>query len=85
MKKESLEDSAILNILETACPDTDFSSSNNFSEDGLLGSLDIITLVSALDEGYDIDIDGRDILPENFSSIEAIRALVEKNLNRASQ
>ena len=85
MKKEPIENAAILNILESACPDTEFNSSNNFSEDGLLDSLDIVTLVSALDECYGIDIDGRDILPENFSSIDAIRALVEKSLVRASE
>ena len=36
-------------------------------------------LVDALDTEFNIVIDGIDILPENFSTIESIEALLKKN------
>lgn len=79
-----IDQAEIQRMLEEIRPDTDFSGSSNFSEDGLLDSFDIVTLVTAIDEKYGIDIVGRDILPENFSSIESIIALIEKTLGRTS-
>lgn len=68
----------IASMLEEIRPDTDFSASENFSEDGLLDSFDIVTLVTMIDEKFGIDIVGKDILPENFSSVEAIAELIRK-------
>jgi acyl carrier protein len=70
-------------LLEEVRPDTDFTASENFAEDGLLDSFDIVTLVSLIDEKYGVDIVGRDILPENFSSVESIATLIENTMNRA--
>jgi len=79
-----IERAEIRQILEEVRPDTDFASSTNFSEEGLLDSFDIVTLVSLIDEKYGIDIAGLDILPENFSSVESITMLIEKTMNQAS-
>jgi acyl carrier protein len=43
-----------------------------------LDSFDVVSLVSALDSTFCISIDGGDIVPENFSSLEAIRDLLKK-------
>ena len=37
-----------------------------------LDSFDIVSLVSALDEEFNISIDGTDIIPENFETIDSI-------------
>lgn len=71
-------------LLVAIRPDTDFSASADFSEDGLLDSFDIVTLVAMIDEEYGIDIAGRDILPENFSSVESIAALIQKTVGRTN-
>ena len=41
--------------------------------------MEVIELVSELDSTFGISIDGVDILPENFCSVEAIAALLVKN------
>lgn len=74
----------IQQMLKDIRPDTDFSASANFADDGLLDSFDIVTLVTMIDEKYGVDVDGRDILPENFSSIESIAALIGKSLSKAN-
>lgn len=69
----------ILALLKELRPEFDFSKSENFIEDGFLDSFDIMQLVESLEEIFDIKIDGLDIVPENFVSIKAMSALVEKS------
>lgn len=69
----------ILKILEEIRPEFDYTESRNFIADGLLDSFDIISLVSILEERYGITIDGLDIIPENFNSVEAIEAVIKKS------
>ncbi len=69
----------ILEILNELRPEFDFSASQDFVDDGYLDSFDVVTLVSELEERFDILIDALDILPENFANVEAIAALVKKS------
>ena len=72
-------DEKIIRLLNETRPEFDFSKSNNFITEGLLDSFDILTLVNSLDENFNISIDGLDILPENFSSVNSIKKLLFKN------
>lgn len=69
----------ILKLLKGIQEEADFENSKNFIEDGLLDSLDIMTLVEGLEKAYHIDISGKDIVPENFCDLQTIEALVKKN------
>lgn len=66
-------------ILKDLRPEFDFAESNDFVEDGFLDSFDIISLVSTLEEKYAIKIDGLDVVPDNFSSVDAIVGLIRKS------
>jgi acyl carrier protein len=65
-------------ILENIRPEVDFRSTTNFISEGYLDSFDIVSLVAAIDEEYNISIDGTDILPENFETIDSISSLITK-------
>lgn len=69
----------IISILNDIRPEFDFSEENNFISRGLLDSFDMISLVTSLDEQFAISIDGTDILPENFETLEAIENVLKKN------
>jgi len=69
----------IIKILAEIRPEFDFTEDLNFIEQGMLDSFDIVSLVDSLDEKYNISISGLDIIPENFSSVEAIIRTLEKN------
>ncbi len=69
----------ILAMLNELRPEFDFSDSEDFITDGLLDSFDIISLCSMLEEKCEIKIDGLDIVPENFASVDAMLALVRKS------
>ena len=68
----------IIEILTELRPEFDFSQEIDFYKEGMLDSFDIVALVTALEEKYNVLIDGTDILPENFSSIAKIESLIKK-------
>lgn len=68
----------IKEVLENIRPEFDFADSDNFLEDGLLDSFDLITLVSSLDQTFGISIEGTEMTPENFQNIDTIEKLVQK-------
>ena len=72
----------IIEILKEIRPEFVFEGVENFFDEGMLDSFDLMTLVATLDEKFSIKIDGTDILPENFANIDAIVALVEKSPKR---
>lgn len=69
----------LLEILTEIRPESPFSESHDFLDDGLLDSFDIVMLVSSLDKTFGISIEGTEIVPENFRNLEAIRALLRKH------
>ena len=69
----------IIKILTDLRPEFDFTTDVDFIEEGMLDSFDVINLVSDLDSTFGISIDGVDIVPENFSSLDSIEALLKKN------
>lgn len=69
----------IMDILNSLHPEYDFSESSNFIEDGYLDSFDVVTIVSLIEEKFDILVDGLDIVPENFYSLGAIASMINKN------
>ena len=68
----------IKEVLENIRPEFDFADSENFLEDGLLDSFDLITLVSSLDQTFGISIVGTEMITENFQNIDSIEILVQK-------
>ncbi len=73
----------ILEMLAEIRPEFDFTDSDDFVMDGMLDSFDIISLTNMIEEKYNIKIDGLDIVPENYSSVESIEALINKSKGEA--
>ena len=69
----------VLEILANLRPEFDFTEDVDFIEHGMLDSFDVVSLVSDLDSTCGISIDGVDIVPENFSSVDSIINLLKKN------
>lgn len=70
----------IISILTELRPEFDFTQEGiDFIEEGMLDSFDMVNLVNDLDSTFGISIDGVDILPENFATVESIEHLLKKN------
>ena len=68
----------LMSILEEIRPDVDFENEKFLVKDGILESFDIISIVGALNDEYDIEIRPVDLVPENFNSAEAMLAMVKR-------
>ena len=68
----------LLKILGDLHPDVDFSTATDLIDEGILDSLDIVTLVTEIHAEFDVAIPAEEIVPENFNSAEALWALIER-------
>lgn len=68
----------LLRILEETRPDIDFKKEMALIDGGLLDSFDIISIVSEINDTFDININVNDLRPENFNSAGAVLALITK-------
>ena len=66
----------LMRILEETCPGVDFTDGTALIDDGILTSLDIVTIVSELMEGFEVEISVDDLVPENFNTVQAIWDLI---------
>lgn len=72
----------LITILSGIRPGQDFARAENFFEEGVLDSLDLTTLVSALESRYGVFVDVDEMVPENFRSLAAIQKfLAGKGVN----
>ena len=68
----------LLNILSELHPDVDFESCDALIDDGVLDSLDIVSLISEISAELDITIPPEEIIPENFNSAKALADLLTR-------
>ena len=68
----------LITVLEEIKPGVDYSQNEHLIDEEVLDSFDIISIVSAIREEFDVQITAADILPENFNSAKALYALIER-------
>lgn len=68
----------LINILNELHADIDFETQEGLVDEGILDSLDIVTLITEINDTFDISIPAEEIIPDNFNSAAAIWALIEK-------
>lgn len=68
----------LLEILRDMHPDVDFETEEGLIDNGILDSLDIVSLISEISENFDVTITAKDIVPENFNSAKALYELVRR-------
>ena len=68
----------LLEILENLHPEVDFETCTTLIDDKILDSFDIITIISEINEEFDVVIPAEEIVPENFNSAKALHELVAR-------
>ena len=68
----------LLKILSELHPDVDFADNKELIDDGILDSLDIVTLVTEINAEFDVTIPAEEIVPENFNSAAALMELITR-------
>lgn len=68
----------LIEILSELHDDVDFETAEGLVDDGILDSLDIVSLVTEIDSEFDVRIPPEEIIPENFNSAAALWALISR-------
>lgn len=67
----------LLEILEEICPDADFENCETLIDDGILDSFAILSIVSEIQDEFEVSITPAEIVPENFNSAKALWKMIE--------
>lgn len=68
----------IIQIIKSINPLAKVDETTKLLDEHTLDSLSMITLVSELEDEFDVEISARDIVPENFQTVGAIAELIER-------
>ncbi len=68
----------LFEILEELHPEVDFETCETLIDDKILDSFDIISIISEVNDVFDVTISAEYIIPDNFNSAKALYALIEK-------
>ena len=62
----------LLEILEEIQPGVDYSTCTTLIDDHILDSFSILSLVSEIEDAFDIEVLPAELIPENFNSAESL-------------
>lgn len=68
----------LIEILEDIQPDVDYKTCEDLIDGHYLDSLSIISLISEIEEEFDITVPAVEIIPDNFNSAKKIMAMINR-------
>ncbi len=68
----------LLSILEDLNSDIDYETETKLIDNGLLDSMSILSLVSDLEDAFDVEITPVELVPDNFNSARAMWQMVQR-------
>lgn len=66
----------LIKILNEINDEVDYTTEKELITGGILTSLDLLAIISAIEDEYKVEISAMDIIPDNFESIEDIWKLI---------
>ena len=64
--------------MEELHPEVDFEMEEHLIDGGILDSFDIVTLIAEIHDEFDVTIDAKRIVPENFNSVGNLYRLIRE-------
>ncbi len=68
----------VIAILNEVKPTRDLTAIEDIIEGGYLDSFELMSLITLLSETFEVEIGFEEIVPENFNSVAAMVAMVER-------
>lgn len=62
----------LLEILEDIAPGVDFETCTTLIDDEILDSFGILSLVSEIEDNFEVEVAPSELIPANFNSAEAL-------------
>ena len=68
----------VLKILKEVKPTKNLENISDIIEGGYIDSFELMALITSIMDGFGVEISFEDITPDNFNSVEAIVAMIER-------
>ena len=68
----------LISILQDIKDDVDFENCTTLIDDKILDSFDIVSIVSEVNDRFDVAIPAKELVPENFNSAKALWDLITR-------
>lgn len=68
----------LLELLKDVNEDVDFTTQTAIIDDEVIDSLDLTGLIADIEDSFDIEIGMNDIVPENFNTVDAMWAMIQR-------
>lgn len=68
----------VIEILKDLHSDVDFETCTTLIDDKILDSFDIVSIVSEVNDRFDVAIPAKELVPENFNSAKALWDLITR-------
>ena len=67
---------AVIARLSDINDEVDFSTEDKLVDNRILDSFDILSVISAIDDEFDVSVPAKEIVPENFNSAQDIYEMI---------
>lgn len=67
---------AVIAMLSDINDEVDFSTEDKLVDNRILDSFDILSVISAIDDEFDVSVPAKEIVPDNFNSAQDIYEMI---------
>ena len=68
----------VIEMLEGVREGVDYENSTDLVDARKIDSFDILAIVSAIDDEFDVAVPAKEIIPDNFNSTEAMMEMIQR-------
>ena len=68
----------LIEILEDIQPGVDYHTCTTLIDDHILDSFAILSLVSEIEDAFDVEVSPAELVPDNFNSAERLMAMINR-------
>lgn len=68
----------MIELLEDVKGNVDYESCTALVDDRVLDSFDILSIISSINDEFDVSVPAKDIVPDNFNSAQAMLDMVKR-------
>lgn len=68
----------MIELLEDVKGNVDYENCTKLVDDRVLDSFDILSIISSINDEFDVSVPAKDIVPDNFNSVQAMLDMVKR-------
>ena len=68
----------MIELLEDVKGNVDYENCTKLVDDRVLDSFDILSIISSINDEFDVSVPAKDIVPDNFNSAQAMLDMVRR-------